>query len=146
MRCKYGGPYGKPKGKGKGTEATDEKCKRTFTQTSDTDGRGKAKTKIYEVESTGYEAEEVNPESIRKMKAEMHAESIGQGANVQRHSRMDGRARRTVRRFSSAASTQPVRVPTYDLELSGPRGATGMPQRTQCEFDIHEDAWGSFEF
>ena len=34
MRCKYGGPYGKPKGKGKGTEATDEKGKRTVTQTS----------------------------------------------------------------------------------------------------------------
>ena len=96
MRCKYGGPYGKPKGKGKGTEATDEKGKRTVTQTSDTDGRGKAKTKIYEVEGTGYEAEEVNPESIRKMKAEMHAESIGQGATLSLHGiDAEGHARKT---------------------------------------------------
>ena len=32
MRCKYGGPYGKPKGKGKGTEDTDEKGKRIYTE------------------------------------------------------------------------------------------------------------------
>ena len=96
MRCKYGGPYGKSKGKGKGTEATDEKGKRTVTQTSDADGRGKAKTKIYEVEGTGYEAEEVNPESKRKMKAEMHAESIGQGATLSLHGiDAEGHARKT---------------------------------------------------
>ena len=80
MRCKYGGPYGKAKGKGKGTETTDAEGKRTVTQTTDAEGKNKVKTKIYEVEGSGYDAEEIKGKSKGKVKAEMHAEGVGQGA------------------------------------------------------------------
>ena len=51
-----------------------------MTQTTHAEGKGKVKTKIYEVQGTGYDAEGVNRKSKGKVKAEMHAEGMGQGA------------------------------------------------------------------